>query len=576
MPALTLQDRSIRTAYRALEKSITGNENASLDELTGLLAAVADKAGLTMTSAKTQLKNAVSVQEKMAIVKEGLSDREKADLGRILDQGTVKLSAEAKKFLEQLVGRSPVNPPNPTNGPVNIADMRLVSGKVQITGTAAANVTVEAINLSDAPAKRLHDDDTFVLGTTDSSGKLTGKVDLGAGDWLRMRTRDASGKTSDWMMIRADQLGADKKGAAVALQRIELSDAGNGKINVVNNNNSRPISEPFARLQLENTRTGQKTVIDLDDTGRFPASLKVDGKPGDTFNVAVTDGRNNATFKDKVGTLEVPGVNNGGNGAQLDDPLPHKDDRKPDGTSRYDLKRYTGPLFVNGVDPEDVVQGNIGDCYLPAAAAALAHVRPDAIQSMIKDDGNGKYTFTFKVNGRDKKVEVDGDLYSRSWGGPLYGTSSNSKEPSKMELWWPLFEKAYAKLEGDYHSIGEGGASCDVFEAVLGRPALSEDFGVGNREAMFRLIQDKLKKKLPVCMGTKDDKGHEAVFANSGVYCDHTYTVLDAYEKNGVKYVQLRNPWGESEPSGNGKDDGIFELKLDDMPKYYSVVWSVD
>ena len=74
----------------------------------------------------------------------------------------------------------------------------------------------------------------------------------------------------------------------------------------------------------------------------------------------------------------------------------------------------------------------------------------------------------------------------------------------------------------------------------------------------------------------KDDKGHEALFANTGVYGDHTYTVMDAFEKNGVKYIKLRNPWGESEPSGNGKDDGIFQLKLDDMPKWYSVVWTCE
>ena len=35
--------------------------------------------------------------------------------------------------------------------------------------------------------------------------------------------------------------------------------------------------------------------------------------------------------------------------------------------------------------------------------------------------------------------------------------------------------------------------------------------------------------------------------------------------KDGKKYVQLRNPWGESEPSGNGANDGIFKLKLDDF-----------
>ena len=576
MPA-TISDKALRTAYSSLASKV-GVGVASLADLKALLASVADKAGLTMSKAETQLDAAVSAQEMLSIVKEGLSAGERKDIGAILDDGGVKLAPEARKFLEQLIGRTPVNP---TSGPVHIADMKLVGGKVQISGTSAPNVTVEAINLSTIPTKRLHDDNTFVLGSTDANGKLSGTTELAPGDWLRIRTRDAAGKVSDWMMVRADQLGVDQRGAEVGLFRVELSDAGNGKINVANNNNSRPISEPNAQLQFTNERSKEKTTLQLDDTGRFHGVPTINGKPGDTFTVAATDGRINISFADKVGTLQVPGASSGGSGAQLDDPLPHKDDRKPDGTSRYDLKRHTGSLVVGTIDATDVKQGNIGDCFLPAAAAALAHAMPDVIRAMIKDDGNGKFTFTFKqVDSRgkvsDKKIDVDADFYVRSYGGPLYGASTNSTDPKKMELWWPLLEKAYAHLNADYHGVGEGGSSADVFQAVLGRPALTEDFSTRNKDAMFKLMKDKVAKHLPVCMGTKDDHNGTGAFANAGVFGDHAYSVLDAFEKNGVKYVQVRNPWGESEPyPGDGKDDGVFTLKLDDMPKWFSVVWSV-
>ena len=602
MPAPAISDRSIRAAYKKLEASVTGGNKASLADLTSLLAKVADRAGLTMTGAETQLTQAVSTQEKMSIVKEGMSDKEKKDLEAILDRGDVPLADDAKKFLEQLVGRTPVNP---TNGPVNITDMKIVGGKVVIAGTAKANVTVEALNLSLIPTMRLHDDDTFVLGKTDASGKLSGSVsDLKGGDWLRIRTRDAQGNVSDWMVVRADQIGADTRGAEVALQRVELSDGGNGKVNVANNNNSRPISEPNAQLEFKNERTGVKTVITLDDTGRFPGVPKLDGKPGDRFTVSASDGRVNKSFTEHVGVLEVPGAGGGGTGGDvaIEDPKPHKDDRKPDGSARYDLKHYTGPLFVDGADYQDVVQGNLGDCYTPAAASALAFVRPDLIPQIIRVatpadralvnadrakrheaplPANGKFYVVEFQRDRDgnsgKHLEaVDADLYTRSWGGPLYGTGANSTEADKMELWFPLFEKAWAQLNGDYNDIGNGGSSADIFEAVMGRPALDQDFSTSSKDRCFQIIKDKLAKKLPVCLGTKDDKGNEALFANTGVYGDHTYTVLDAYEKNGVKYVKVRNPWGESEPAGNGKNDGIFDLKLDDMPKWYSVLWSVE
>jgi hypothetical protein len=48
--------------------------------------------------------------------------------------------------------------------------------------------------------------------------------------------------------------------------------------------------------------------------------------------------------------------------------------------------------------------------------------------------------------------------------------------------------------------------------------------------------------------------------------------VLGTSEHDGDKFVQLRNPWGNTEPGKDGKNDGIFELKLADFVKYYDVV----
>jgi hypothetical protein len=598
---LTITDRTLRTAYKALEKkNLTA---ATLDDLEPLLAKVADRSGLTMTAADQQLKLAVSTQEKLSIVKEGMSDKEKADLIAILDNGDVPLSSDAKQFLENLVGRAPVNA---TTGPVDISSMKLVGGKVEIEGSAAPNVTVEALNLSLIPRDRLHDDDTFVLGQTDANGKLTGETAVNAGDWLRLRTRDASGTTSDWMVVRADQLGRDTENAVIALQRLDITDAGNGQVALANNNNSRPLSEPYAKVQFTNTRTGEKTVIDLDDTGRLPGVPKLNGKGGDSFDVAVSDGRNNTDFTTVAGTLAAQGGASGTN--DVDEPLPHNDDRTPDGKSRYDLVQYTGPLFSSSkADYTEVIQGNLGDCFTPAGAAALALVQPELLPMIIRKptaadraqvnaerakrgeqplaDNADYYVVEFKQDpdgNPGKWLEpVDAKLYTRSWGGPLYGSMRGSTDPDKMQLWFPIFEKAWAQYSGsdqkpgDYNDIGNGGASSTIFQAVLGRPALNQDFNDATKDRCFQIIKDKLARKLPVCLGTKDDKGNEAIFANTGVYGDHTYTVLDAYEKNGEKYIKLRNPWGESEPPGNGENDGIFELKLDDMPKWYSVLWSV-
>ena len=61
-------------------------------------------------------------------------------------------------------------------------------------------------------------------------------------------------------------------------------------------------------------------------------------------------------------------------------------------------------------------------------------------------------------------------------------------------------------------------------------------------------------------------------YANTGVYGDHAYSIL-GYEKTGTeRYVVLRNPWGESEPAGNGANDGVFKLKLEEFQKLYDNV----
>jgi hypothetical protein len=597
---LKIADANIKAAYHKLDKA----KSNDVDDLLPLLAAVADKAGVTMTNGATMLKQAVNREQQIALVKEGLSKNEKKDLESILDNGTVKLSADSRKFVEQVFGRTPVNP---TDGPVKIAELKKDGTKLSISGSGEKNATVEFINLSTIPTKRLHDDDVIVLGKTDAQGNFTGKLDARAGDWLRMRTRDANGKESDWVMVRADGVGTDNRGAEVKLERMELTALGGGKVSLVNNNNSRPISEPFAVLRYTNERTGTKTDIKLDDTGRFPADCKLPGKEGDTFTVAATDGVHDTALTEVIGKVRVADLGGSTGGNVVEDPLPHKDDRKTDGTARYELVHYTGPLFRDGAKFSDVVQGNIGDCFLPAAAAAIAHSKPGLFEQIIREPtaadrtkinkdrkargepelaANAKFYVVEFQQDRDgnmgKHLEaVDADFYARGTGGPVYGTSAGAQEPNKLELWWPLFEKAYAQLCGGikdgYHSIGEGGSSADVFQAVLGRDWFEDGFTKSSMERGWRTINEKLKKNLPVAMGTYDDESNPGRFAGAGVFGDHTYTVLGTEEKQGVKYLKVRNPWGESEPfPGDGKDDGVFSIKLEDATKYFNTIWSVE
>ena len=80
--------------------------------------------------------------------------------------------------------------------------------------------------------------------------------------------------------------------------------------------------------------------------------------------------------------------------------------------------QFNGPLFTDGVKPEDVQQGALGDCFFPATMAGIAQARPDAIQNMVKKNDDGTYTVRFYNNsGTAKYVTVDTELPS---GGQLY------------------------------------------------------------------------------------------------------------------------------------------------------------
>ena len=586
-----INDSRLSSLYATLQTNHARGGNELIDDgkVVQLLAAVADGAGVSFDKALAQLKApGLSRADQVRIVQSNMSASEKKDLGQILDAGTVPMTPSARSFVEAVIGRATVNGGGTTGGttgggaaygPLKISGDQ----KNGISGTVAPGSTIEAINITTAPGGRLHMDDTMVIAKADNAGKFLGSLpDVKEGDLIRLRARDASGKPGDWVTIRATGISSsDTRNAVVAMQRIGLTAAGAGKVNVENINSSRQVSEPGAKLQFTNTRTGEKKVVTLNDEGSFPAGFSLNGQAGDTFSVAASDGKNNTAFTTEAGRVSVPGAAPGGVDL-VKDPALHKDELNADGTPRFSKKTFKGPLFVDGVKAEDVKQGQIGNCYFPAAMAALAKTDPDAIQRMIKSNGDGTYTVTFKemdyATGRfkDVAVKVDGDLYVRSYGAPLYGSSSGDTSADRMELWFPLIEKAYAAWHGSYNDIGNGGFSSDVLQAVLGKEGrdMTVSTSPSTVERTWTQIKRGVDNKWPVAAGTHGDS-QEALYTNTGVYADHAYSVIGYEERGGERYVQLRNPWGESEPSGNGANDGVFLLKLSDFSKLYqTLMWA--
>jgi len=68
------------------------------------------------------------------------------------------------------------------------------------------------------------------------------------------------------------------------------------------------------------------------------------------------------------------------------------------------------PLFLDGPEYNDAIQGGVGDCYFIATLSSLAGSDPAIIKQAITDLGDGTYAVRFYRGGSAVFVRVDGRL----------------------------------------------------------------------------------------------------------------------------------------------------------------------
>ena len=272
----------------------------------------------------------------------------------------------------------------------------------------------------------------------------------------------------------------------------------------------------------------------------------------------------------------------------LPDPELHPDERGPNGEALFKKQRFTGNLWgVDGPTLGGVRQGYLSDCYFAAGMASVLHAPggQQKVANMVKDNGDGTFTVTFKERDRkmkfqDVQVRVDAELYVNPDGTALYGkTGEGGNTARDMNLFFPVIEKAYASWKEGYENITEDTAA-NLYEAVLGQSATHQPITMKGERFVWETLKGAVDQGRPITAGTRGDgKDLEVQDVNGRrltVYGEHQYSVFGLAEVNGQQQVTVRNPWGKIDRNDGGATAGVFTLDLATFKKCFASLSFVD
>ncbi len=421
-----------------------------------------------------------------------------------------------------------------------------VSKGAVIRGSAPPFAWIDGVNVSAALRSRQTICDTSCLTRADNNGRFECRLGARVRDVLRLRWRRPDGSVGEWALRRVPA-GGKSRHPEVAIFRMGVVLARDGLVRLMNFSTLRPIGEPEARLRFVNRRTRRSVTIQLNAKGNFRPRTMVPADPGDVLNIYGFCRR-----WIKVGQIEIPPPTPEG----LPKIAPFRGTRVA-----FRVAPIRGRLFDGRPRAGDVVQGELSNCHLAAAAAAVAHVRPEAL--ILKARGRS-YEATVFSAGRGRRILVDRELYYRPSGELIFG--QNGLMQSTRPAWWPILEKAYATALGGYHALDRGGSAHWALHMITGLPPRHRLLAPDDEQKHWSDLASILATSSPVVATTPARTNR-----TSGIVQDHCYTVLSCREHKRRRWIILRNPWGEMTPPGVRRwRDGVFEMPWLSFVRYFS------
>ena len=236
------------------------------------------------------------------------------------------------------------------------------------------------------------------------------------------------------------------------------------------------------------------------------------------------------------------------------------------------------------IDPINIKQGNLGDCYLLSALSALAEWPRRVRELFITTEPNeaGVYRLKLYLNGVATEITVDEYFPCKADGSFAFARNADNNT-----IWPMLIEKAYAKAFGSYQRI-ESGHMMESLQTLTCSYIDILDHHETPLDELWGHIKDAISKDYIILTNVHAGEASDRVKA-LGLVDNHAYTLIGAYEvedKEGdeVRLLKVRNPWGHGEWEGDWSDnsdkwtpelkiqldlkeadDGIFHISVEDF-----------
>ncbi|GIL81853.1 hypothetical protein Vretimale_1434 [Volvox reticuliferus] len=241
--------------------------------------------------------------------------------------------------------------------------------------------------------------------------------------------------------------------------------------------------------------------------------------------------------------------------------------------------RTGAKLFAGRIEPSDICQGQLGDCWLMSALACLANQDGAVQQIFVTKEYNAYGKYKVRLYDAPKEawvtIAVDDWIPCGSNGLPIFA------KPNGDEAWVLLLEKAMAKFKGSYARL-DGGITMWALECLTGdfvfkfnmdsKTGKWKRFDIvhvpkaeaGGYDIRLKPSDDELDSEEMFNSMLFYNRKRSFISASSGSGTDtqdvngivqgHAYAICNVKRVDRFQLVQLRNPWGTFEWKGNWSD----------------------